>query len=189
MKKILTALSFIALTLFSACEGPEGPPGPQGPPGNATGDNSFLFEFQDIDFVSPEYEVYLTYPDDFVPLNTDVALVYLLWGVEEVNGEPTDIWRPLPQMILTENGWLQYNYDFTKFDVRLFMNADFDMDANLQPIDTDDWIARVVVVPGEDWNSSGGRLVAPDYNTLKEMYNLPDKPVHDDYKLERRPVE
>ena len=112
-----------------------------------------MFEFENINFTAPDYEAFLDYPTDFVGYDSDVALVYLLWGNVPVNGENLDDWRPLPQTIFNSNGLLVYNYDFTKNDIRLFLNADFSMD-KLTAKETDEWIARVVVVPGNFWASA-----------------------------------
>lgn len=175
---------------FSACEGPEGPPGPQGAQGEQgeSGESGYIFEYENIDFTSSnDYTVYLEYPDDFVSLDTDVALVYLFWGTEDAGGESVDVWRALPQMVLTENGWLQYNYDFAVTDVKVFLDADFDM-ANLEAIDTDDWYARVVIVPGDYWDT-GARKSIPDYDTLIEELNLTDSPVKVSYSTPRRSVD
>jgi hypothetical protein len=155
--------------------GPEGPTGPEGPQGPA-GESGFVFEFEDINFTSPEYDVFLTYPNDFEGLDSDVALVYLLWGVENVDGVDLEVWRQLSQTVIDERGSLIYNYDFTKNDVRLFLQATYPLDS-LQAIDTDNWIARVVVVPGSFWASSRIQSLI-EYNDLKEALNLPDLPVH-----------
>lgn len=148
--------------------GPQGPQGPQGPEG-APGESGYVFEYTDINFTAPDYKVLLSYPEDFEGYDSDVALVYLLWEVDEDGNE---IWRALPQTIITENGMLQYNFDFTKFDVELFLDAQFPLD-NLTASDTDEWIARVVVVPGEFWDT-GGRLNVADYNEVKAVLGLPE---------------
>jgi hypothetical protein len=187
MKKALF-ISIVSLSfLFAGCvseEGPVGPQGPQGPEGpqGPAGESGFVFEFEDIDFTGPEYDVFLNYPDDFEGFASDVALVYLLWGTEEVEGETLEIWRPLPQTTLLEAGTLVYNYDFTLSDVRLFLQADFSLD-QLTAIDTDDWIARVVIVPGEFW--AGNRVAEMDYRSLKEALGLRDFPTHENV-IQRR---
>jgi len=162
-------------------EGPQGPIGPEGPEGpqGPAGESGFVFEFEDINFTSPDYEVFLTYPNDFEGLDSDVALVYLLWGVENVDGVDLEIWRPLPQTIIDARGTLVYNFDLSKNDVRLFLEATYNLD-DLQAIDTDNWIARVVVVPGDFWASSRIQDLLFEYNDLKEALNLPDLPVHKD---------
>jgi hypothetical protein len=182
MRKITNIIAIaIILTIFGCVgdEGPQGPAGPEGPQGPAgpAGESGFVMEFEDINFTAPEYDVFLTYPSNFEGLDSDVALVYLLWGVETVDGEDLEVWRQLPQTIIDERGTLVYNYDFTKNDVRLFLNATYALD-NLTANDTDNWIARVVVVPGDFWAS--GRIMdgTIEYQDLKEALGLPDFPVH-----------
>lgn len=179
--KRFTNLIVITLGLFVfGCITEEGPVGPQGPQGiqgpegpqGPAGESGFVFQFEDINFTAPEYEVFLTYPNDFEGYDSDVALVYFFWGVENVDGEDLIIWRQLPQTVIDQRGTLVYNYDFTKNDVRLFLQATYSLD-DLQAMDTDDWVARVVVVPGDFWAAS--RLQGQvDYNDLKEALDLPD---------------
>ena len=182
MRKITNIIAIaIILSIFGCVgdEGPQGPAGPEGPQGPAgpAGESGFVMEYEDINFTAPEYDVFLTYPSNFEGLDSDVALVYLLWGVETVDGEDLEVWRQLPQTIIDERGTLVYNYDFTKNDVRLFLNATYPLD-NLTANDTDNWIARVVVVPGDFWAS--GRIMDGmiEYQDLKEALDLPDFPVH-----------
>jgi len=171
--------SIVLFTLFlSSCisddVGPAGPQGPQGPQGDQgpKGDSGYVFEFEDINFTDPDYEVYLPFPDDFETLSSDVALVYLLWDVVDVDGQDIEVWRPLPQALFTDDGMLQYNFDFTTLDVRLFMSADFDL-GQLGAIDTDDWIARVVIVPGDFWSDSRLQSSELSYEYLEEALGLP----------------
>ena len=161
MKKALLIL-WTGVLFLSACDeyndigpvGPRGAVGPQGPAG-APGESGFVFEYTDVHFVGPDYDVFLEFPPDFEVLPSDVALVYFLWEVQEIDGELLEIWRPLPQQVFTEDGLLQYNFDFSLYDVRLFLDAEFPLDY-LTSIDTDDWITRVVIVPGDFW--AGGRV-------------------------------
>jgi hypothetical protein len=174
LQKLMLAL--LAISLYSCTQniGPAGPEGPQGPEG-APGTNAFVFEYTNVDFTAPNYEVFLDYPPDFNGLESDVTLVYLLWDVTtDNNGNELEIWRKVPQTIFTVNGLLNYNYDFSKIDFRVFLTTDFDP-ALLQPIDTDDWVVRAVVVPGNFW---GGRTTIDfsDYYAVKEAYGLPDLP-------------
>ena len=180
MKNLLLPFSLSIFALFSSCVdegpiGPMGPQGPQGPAGNdgAPGESGYVFEYEDINFTaSNDYAVLLEYPNDFEGLDSDVALVYFLWAVDDSG---TEIWRQLPQTIFTEFGILQYNFDFTKFDVNLFLDADFNLDF-LGAGDTDSWVARVVIVPGDFWNS--GRIDFSDYHQVKEALGLPDLQSH-----------
>ena len=178
MKNLIIACTALMMAVLSSCitdeVGPAGPMGPQGEQG-PKGDSGFVFEFEGVNFTAPEYEAYLPYPDNFESLASDVALVYLLWDVVEVDGEDFEVWRQLPQSIFTEFGLLQYNFDFTTLDVRLFMEADFDM-SQLGAMDTDNWVVRVVIVPGDFWSSA--RLDASEisYEDIKDMLGLPELP-------------
>lgn len=183
MKKILPFLLVLA-GFITACEGPEGPIGPQGPQGVPGEDGvnieSFVFEYENVDFVAPDYSVLLPYSEDFnfTALDSDVVLAYLLWDVVEIDGEQVDLWRALPQTILTVDGMIQYSYDFTKYDAQLFLNTDFDP-ANLEPLDTDDWIVRLVVVPGRFFDPNGKmeRIDLSDYHAVIEALGEAPKPV------------
>jgi hypothetical protein len=158
-------------------QGAQGADGPQGPIG-AAGESGFVFEYTEVDFTTANnYEVYLDYPTDFEGVDSDVALVYLLWDVStDGDGNALEVWRQVPQTLLTSNGLLQYNFDFTKFDVHLFLSAEFNLDL-LQPIDTDNWIVRVVIVPGTFWDGRSS-VDHNDYTAVKEAYGLPDLGEH-----------
>lgn len=177
MKKISTFKIIALLMVLAGCSGPVGPVGPKGDTGDQgpAGESSYVFEFDKINFTAPNYDVLLTYPSSFEGFDTDVTMVYLLWGTDEVNGETVDIWRPLPQTIFKTNGQLVYNYDFTKNDVRLFLTANISLDG-LTAIDTDGWVVRVVVIPGNFWTSA--RLdKSIGYYDLMEMLKMNDIPV------------
>jgi hypothetical protein len=109
----------------------------------------------------------------------------MLWDVVEIDGVDTEVWRQVPQSLFLQQGTLRYNFDFTTADVRLFMEADFDM-SSLGAIDTDDWIVRVVIVPGDFWNSS--RIAAGEiaYEQLEEMLDLPELPTPPTETVRRR---
>lgn len=178
MKKLIPFV--LLLIVFAACEGPEGPEGPIGPRGpqgpageDAVNIESFVFEYE-FSFEAPDYSVLLNYPEGFEALESDVSLVYLLWGQTE---EGRDIWRALPQSIITNDGLLQYNYDFTTQDAVVFMSSEFD-ESLLTPADTDNWIARVVVIPGQFLNGGKmGSLDLTDYNAVAKAMEFYDKPV------------
>lgn len=172
MKKLLLIASIVAVAALVGCTteyydsgipGPQGPQGVQGP----AGESSFVFEYTEVTFFAPDYEVILEYPSGFEGVASDVALVYFLWDVEDVNGQQVDVWRSLPQQVFAPFGTIQYNYDFTLNDVRLFMEGNFSA-ADLAPIDTDNWVVRVVIVPGDFW--SGGRTSYPAYDEVIQQF-------------------
>ncbi len=190
MKKLAVSIFLMACVLF-ACEGPMGPqgiPGPVGDPGpqGEPGEEGFTFEFV-VDFeASEDFEVFIALPD-FEMLPSDAALVYLLWGTEEVDGQTLDIWRALPQTLFLEEGLLQYNYDFTTRDVRLFLESTFPLE-ELGPDFTEDWVVRVVVVPAlfeENGRIAGVDLT--DYHAVAEHFGLPNAPADARYSSIQRP--
>jgi len=180
MKILIPIITFFIL--LTSCNdngsiGPRGPigsPGPQGPVG-ASGESGYVFEYSNVNFTAPDYATILPYPEDFDGLASDVALGYLLWDVQEINGEAIEVWRLLPQTVFTENGMLQYNFDFTAIDIRLFLEANYSLDL-LMAMDTDEWVVRVVIVPGNFWD--GGRLDATNYYEVSEALNLPELNSH-----------
>ncbi len=157
MKKTLLIFSAFLSLFFIACEGPEGPPGFDGRDG-VDGIDGALFEAQafeiniDMDynadantfeFLASEYE------GGAEVLASDVVLIYRL---EEVNNG-VDIWRQLPQPVITDNGTVFFNFDFTQGDYSIYLEPEFD--ANLIATDlTDDQWFRVVIVPAEVLSSS-----------------------------------
>jgi hypothetical protein len=80
-----------------------------------------------------------------VIFDSDVLLVYEFAGTDK-NG--ADIWKALPQIYTSDSGIHQYNFDFTKVDFSIFLDANFDrMRLN------NSWrlgkVFRVVIVPGK----------------------------------------
>ncbi|HAK45881.1 MAG TPA: hypothetical protein DCO79_08190 [Spirochaeta sp.] len=181
MKRLQLLLMAILVISISSCTtktigppGPQGDVGPAGPTG-AAGESAFVFEYSNVDFVGPDYDVFLNYPADFEGLESDVTLVYLLWETTtDGDGNALEVWRQVPQTIFTQNGLINYNFDFTRIDFHLFLTTEFDP-VLLEPIDTDDWIVRAVIVPGDFW---GGRTSVDhsDYYAVQKAYGLPDMP-------------
>ncbi|RUA30591.1 MAG: collagen-like protein [Bacteroidetes bacterium] len=184
MKNLFNFLLVISIVFLGSCTfngqdgapGPRGPQGPQGPAGQdgMDGQEAFVFEYADLTFSAANgYSQLLEFPGDFQMLESDKVLVYFLY--DYIEADDLDVWRALPQTEFTDFGTLVYNYDFTIFDVNLFLDANFDLNL-LGASYTDNWIARVVVVPGQFTN---GRTEAPvdysDYNAVMEYYNLSDQ--------------
>ncbi len=173
MKKLIT-LFILGIVLIS-CE--EGIPGPQGRDGldGLNGEESFVFEYE-FSYTAPDYSVLLELPSTFNMLESDIMLAFLLWEVAE---DGTEIWRALPQTLYFQDGILKYNYDFTRFDASLFLDGTVNLDGLGADL-TDNWIARLVVVPGQ----FAGRTAIDlsDYDQVKEYYELsPSKLAHPNY--------
>ncbi|MEO9872074.1 hypothetical protein [Ekhidna sp.] len=176
MKRLYILLLIIGIVSVS-CN--QGPPGPEGIPGRdgidgVNGDEGFTFEYE-LSFTAPDYSVTLNIPRDFTVLDSDVMLVYFLWGVTDDGAE---VWRALPQTLYFTDGVLAYNYDFTKFDANVFLDGTVDLDGLGADL-TDNWIARVVVVPAQ----FSGRIDYSDYNAVKDYFDLsPSKLATKNYK-------
>lgn len=178
MKRYYILLLLIG-TLLSSCDYYEAP-GPVGPPGRdgidgLDGEEAYVFEYE-FSFTAPDYSILLNLPDDFTMLDSDVVMVYLLWEIRD----GVEIWRALPQTLYLADGLIHYNYDFTKYDAIVFMDGSVNLDV-LGADFTDNWIARVVVIPGA---FSGGRAGSDfsDYDEVKELLNLsPSKLATEDY--------
>lgn len=175
-----TFLISLMLVISAACEGPRGLPGPEGPrgprgPQGDPGTEAVVFDFENVDFLPPDFNVFINFPD-FQALPSDVVLVYALWDIVQVNGEFFEVWRLLPQTTFPSDGTLVYNYNHTDVDVELFLDANFNIaESGLGSNELDDWIIRIVIVPGQFLNN--GRAAAVDYSNyqaVKEAFNLPD---------------
>lgn len=144
MKKLVSICVFVIGVLFlQSCSGPEGargPVGPQGPPGV----ESEVFEVTTTFAASNDYSSLFTLNPAIYA--SDMLLVYEL--AEIVNGQ--DVWKLLPQTYYVNGGELRYNYDFTKYDFRLFMESP-NGTSFLNSLDSS-WknniTFRIVIVPG-----------------------------------------
>lgn len=170
MKNPLMLLFLFGIMLSSCVDSAVGPRGSDGYDGldgldGLNGEESYVFEYE-FDFTAPEYSQVLSLPDDFTMLDSDVMLVFFLWDISE----GTEIWRSIPQTLYFSDGILNYNYDFTKYDAKVFLDGTVNLDG-LGADYTDNWIARVVVVPGQ---FTGGRstLDYSDYNQVKDYFQL-----------------
>lgn len=164
MKKLLLMLSVIGMIGLQSCEGPAGPPGRDGYNIEAE-----VFEVTRSFGASNNYSSLVVLNPPI--LQSDVVLVYLLWDVD--NGTP--IWRLMPQIVQLNEGDLIYNYDFTRFDVNLFLSS---MDFNLNilgPQWTQNQTFRIVLVPG--YFGSSLRMDYNDYDSVMNMLNLTENDV------------
>jgi hypothetical protein len=155
MKKMSLLFSILAVAFMISCEGPAGPPGPRGFDGFDGLDGqdgiNILGKVLEIEgsFTAPDYALFYEFPTSVEVFESDLVFVYILWDqTEDINGDPVDIWRLLPQTRILNQGLLQYNYDHTFFDVSIFLESDFDL-GTLLPGDTDNQVFRIAIVPAE----------------------------------------
>lgn len=102
---------------------------------------------------------------------SDMVLVYHLYDV--VNG--SDVWRLMPQTYyLGATGELDYNFDFTNYDVNIFLGANFDLNT-LSSTWTQNQTFRIVIIPG--YFSNKMAIDNKDYNAVIKAYKIDDSKI------------
>lgn len=146
MRKILLLFTAVSAIILSGCEGDPGPPGPEGEPGiNILGQ---VFEVT-LDFTPTNgFSQLIQFPGNVEVFESDTVLVYLLEDVIPGNGGSIDVWSQLPQTFFVSQGTLLYSFDHTFLDVRIFLDANFDL-STLGPAFTQNQTFRIAVVPSE----------------------------------------
>lgn len=141
--RIHTLLPTLLLLFLTSCivnEGPTGPEGPQGPAGPV----GQAFEVEASFSQANDYSVIVDFPNGAEVLPTDIVMVYLLWDVDPETGN--DVWQPLPVSVFFNDGELQYAFDHTLADVKLFLTGDTNLGA-VGPEFTQDQIFRIAILP------------------------------------------
>ncbi len=172
MKKIFTLL-FITTFIITSCSD-EGPQGPQGPPGEP-GEGGFIGSVIDIEgdlTAGNNYELFVDFDEAGVEVfETDAVLVYRKIGEDgTAGGAPVEVFRMLPQTYFLDGGALQYNFDFTFFDIFIYIDGTVDF-ASLDAEYTQNQLFRIIVVPadfaasGIDLSNMNGVLNALDINS------------------------
>ena len=154
MKKFTVIIMLFASVFVLSCEGPMGPPGLPGEDGTSL--LGTVFEMEGDFIPSNNYELFFDFPQTFEIYDTDVVLVYILWDVVTLNGKQIDVWRLMPQTIVlkevypnyTETDILQYNFDYTINDVRIFLETTMPL-SELLPAETQDQVFRIAVLPAD----------------------------------------
>ena len=104
--------------------------------------------------------------------NSEMVLVYRLFDV--VNS--ADVWRQLPQAVYLIQGELDYNFDFTKNDINIFLESNF----NLNTLGTawaQNQVFRVVIIPGYLSNKNTKAIDFNDYNAVVKAFNIKESQV------------
>ena len=160
MKRIILLLAFVGTFAFQGCSGPEGPQGATGYSAEAE-----VFEVTTSFSTSNNFAKLVTLNPAI--LNSDMVLVYRLFDV--VNG--ADVWRSLPQTVYLTQGDLDYNFDFTKYDVNIFLDSNFDL-TTLSPSWAQNQVFRVVIIPGYLSNKKRKTIDFNDYNAVVKAFNI-----------------
>ncbi|MAM19367.1 MAG: hypothetical protein CME35_10385 [Gramella sp.] len=182
MKKLLFLFTIIGLTLTSCSN--EGPVGPQGPPGmdGEDGLNGYLGTTFDVNVDlnnSTGYEALINFNDAGVEVyESDAVLVYHKVGEDGTtdDGQPVEIFEQLPQTYYVDGGEFQYNFDYTFYDVRLFIISNIDA-ATISADYTDNQDFRIIVVPADYLENSG--VDVSDYNAVQSLIDMEDHDIID----------
>lgn len=108
--------------------------------------------------------------------NSDVVLIYRQDGTSE--GSP--IWKLLPKTYFLTQGELDYSFDFTKNDVQIYANANFDMvaqDAAFKNSYLNNQKFRIVIVPASFGARNSSGVNHDDYNAVIKYYKINDSKV------------
>jgi len=164
MKKIFLLLTaFAGMALTQSCEGDAGPQGPQGEQGTAL--VSDVYEITNVNFVndgSDYYGIVYQFPQIY---EGDMVLAYRLKG-STTGG--ADIWESLPKTYYFLSGELEYNFDFTRSDISIYL--DQSSNSVLTPAYTQNQVFRVVIVPGDLAN----KMTSTKYEDVVQMLKLSD---------------
>ena len=104
--------------------------------------------------------------------SSDMVLVYRLFDV--VNGE--DVWRTLPQAVYLPQGELDYNFDFTRNDINIFLDSDFDL-TTLGSAWTQSQVFRVVIISGYFSNKNSSSVDFSNYNEVVKRYAITESQI------------
>jgi len=99
--------------------------------------------------------------------SSDMVLVYRLFDVVDFQ----DVWRSLPQTVYLPQGDLDYNFDFTRNDINIFLDSNFDL-TTLSPMWAQNQVFRVVIIPGYLSNKNSKTIDFNDYNSVVKAFNI-----------------
>lgn len=99
--------------------------------------------------------------------NTDVILVYRL--KEMSGGQP--VWQQIPRTLYLDQGELDYDFDFTKSDIKLMAGGNYDISTT--PAYLNNQTFRVVFVPAAAGKNAN--VDYSDYNSVVRFYNINDR--------------
>jgi len=170
MKKIFILFAAVGLVAFSSCTGDEGPQGPEGIPGPT----NEVFEIFNEDFGYNADDGF-NISGDFNPAITDASTVLIYRLIGTINAD-TPIWQLIPRTVyLTNNRELDYDFDFSRVDFKIYARGNYDLETTPEYID--DQTFRVVIVPGTFTDKSVNKPDYSDYYAVIKKYNIDDSNV------------
>ena len=182
MKRFLSLITLVIFTMTSCSSddgmGTRGPPGPPGEPG-ADGLIGTVFDVEGDFTADNDYTLFAEYADftSAEVFESDVVLVYLRVGEDgTADGEPVYVWRLLPQTYYVDGGTVQYNYDYTFFDVNIFLDSNVDL-GSLGAAFTDNQVFRVAIVPAAF--ASNPNVNVADYKSVMKALDFQEQDIPD----------
>lgn len=169
MKKLLLFLAFTGLITFTSCEGDQGPPGADG----QDGQESEVFELRNVDFTlddNGEYSIYETLNPQI--LLSDNILIYRMSGTID---SQTPVWQLIPRTLFLDEGELDYDYDFSREDFKIYAGGTYDLATTPEFITNQTF--RIVIIPGYLSNRGGKALDYNDYKAVIQAYGIDDSNV------------
>ena len=97
--------------------------------------------------------------------DSDVVLIYRQDGTTS-NGSP--VWQSIPRTLYLVEGELDYDFDFSKFDIKIYADGTYDLATTPQFINNQTF--RVVIVPA----SFKTTVDLKDYKAVIKAYGIDD---------------
>lgn len=168
MRKIITMVVLVGIIVLSSCEGPQGPAGQ-----NGYSAESEVFELKNINFGYNDVDGYNISQVLNPQINSsDNILIYRLSGTIDSS---TPIWQLIPRTLYLNQGELDYDYDFSREDFKIYAGGTFDLALTSQYIQNQTF--RIVIIPGYFSGRSNKTVDKNDYNAVIKAYHIDDSHV------------
>lgn len=162
MKKLIKFIS-VAIIIFLSLNGCDerGPVGPEGPPGPEILPTSF--EFSADLLLSNNFEYFRDIPSQINVIGSDMVIAYVL--EDYIEEDDLDVWRQLPITDFTGGGTRTLNFDFTRVDIRIFLDANYPL-GNADRFEN--VLIRAVHIPADFVNSVNAKQLE-NAQSIKEI--------------------
>lgn len=171
MKRIIFLLAIIGIISLQSCTVNEGRNGQDGQNGYSA--ESEVFEIKNTNFSFSNADGYTIYRQLNPQIRAaDVLLIYRLSGT--IN-QTTPIWQQIPRTLYTNQGELDYDFDFSRQDFTIYAGGNYNL--NLTPNYIQNQTFRIVIVPGTFSGKSSVDLKDLSYSEVIAKYNIDDSHV------------
>jgi|SRR5690606_10047765 len=118
----------------------------------------------DFDFVDGGYSIYREFQNPMY--STDVLLVYIQNG----GTSSSPVWQQIPYTFYLSEGELDYNFDFSQYDVQIYAGGTFEL-AGTPYVNNKTF--RIVFVPA-DYGNKNTQVDYSDYNSVIKHFHIDD---------------